>query len=909
MKILFTLLFYLIFTLISQAKDALPILLKSGESLTNSFDRDYYIDESSQILSVAISQDSRYIISGSWDNTIKIWDSQSGKLLKELIGGSFGSWLVKDFEKGKFFRGDDGRFLLKKLDGTRELSSAYPYDNSKETKLTISSDKKSLSIADNHSAILPITIENIGGKNYFLKVIGGGKYLAVKPIYIDKIDKGKKKIFNIEVFAKLPRYNPKPTVSDLNLTIINDKKEIASLSIPVKISSPQVAIDRAEISEDGKNLNIIIKNIGDINIKRAFVKIEKPFENNTTQEIRELDANKTVAISYILPKDTKIDKESKLKLKLFVKNREEELINPPDTKIAPAYEWQIGDGIEIILPKVAWYLYILLMIAIVILGIAIYIFSRYGNSLVVQLSKDPHSLLTMTPELLKEAKERLSKIDRFDTILNTLDISRDRFDETLAFFTMDAEDKAKLFAKRIDAKLENFGRFYRINLSDFELYSVKSFLLYISEESFNITISNAIAENEKIFIIANIDEQNEIAQKAHDKSNYIIAPTNKELNKFLLSYNPKEILVDIFSSCLLSKDISPYQTNGGVENESNFFGRVEELRKIIGSNHNYLIVGARQLGKSSLLKALKRRYDMNPRVNAYLFTMSNEDILSEMKRVFSLDRDSNLEDIISHISMQSKKSIFLIDEADEFIEEDAKNGYKITKAFRKLSQDGKANFIIAGFWTLYYYATSDYQAPLKNFGELIRLGKLEDKACRDLMIEPMKRIGINYENPQIIDRVISRCGNRANLISITCNEVLKIIQNNTITQKDIEYVIEHGTLEDYLKGWEKISGDEKRDTLDRAIIFLTIDRDRFRLSDVVEWLAENGLEDFDENIIYESLERLVVGYFLKKEKDNIKRAYYYSYRVPLFKEKLLYEDIEVHLKREIRRLKELFEIS
>jgi hypothetical protein len=291
---------------------------------------------------------------------------------------------------------------------------------------------------------------------------------------------------------------------------------------------------------------------------------------------------------------------------------------------------------------------------------------------------------------------------------------------------------------------------------------------------------------------------------------------------------------------------------------------------------------------------------MNPNVNSYLFTLRDANLLSEMQEALGLDESHDMERIVSYLSKQKKRSVFLIDEADEFIEADANNDYKMTKAFRKLAQDGKATFVITGFWTLYYYVTQDYHAPLKNFGELIKLGGLEDEACRELMIEPMKRVGVSYDDEEIIPKLVQRCGNRANLIAITCHEALKVIEGSVITQADIEEVIRYSTLEDYLKGWQRISRNEEENTLDRAILFLTLKEERFRLSDVLEMLASVGLASADENKVDESLDRLVIGYFLEKDRGD------YSYRVPLFREKLLYEDIETRLKREVRKLGEIW---
>lgn len=164
------------------------------------------------------------------------------------------------------------------------------------------------------------------------------------------------------------------------------------------------------------------------------------------------------------------------------------------------------------------------------------------------------------------------------------------------------------------------------------------------------------------------------------------------------------------------------------------------------------------------------------------------------------------------------------------------------------------------------------------------------------MIEPMERIGIHYENREMVKLLIECCGNRANFIAITCHEALKIVKDSLVTQENIEHVLCFSSLEDYLKGWEKIShDDEEENTLDRAILYLTLKLEKFRLEDVIELLENRGLE-IDENKIDKSLERLVIGYFFTKDRGT------YSYCVPLFKEKLLYESIDTKLKREIRRL-------
>jgi hypothetical protein len=358
------------------------------------------------------------------------------------------------------------------------------------------------------------------------------------------------------------------------------------------------------------------------------------------------------------------------------------------------------------------------------------------------------------------------------------------------------------------------------------------------------------------------------------------------------------VLVFLFSECLLSKYLSPYQVNAGVVNESNFFGRIEIIRDIMmKENLNYLIVGARQLGKSSIIKALERRYEKNNKIDCYSFTMEDDNIVSEMAIALNLSHNVSLEEIVRKIGESKRKSIFLIDEADKFIKNEKNNGYKVTNAFRKLSQEGKATFVLTGFWTLYFSVTSDYHSPLKNFGELIKLEGLEESACRALMVEPMERIGISYENEIIIKSVIDKCGKRPNLIAITCNEVLKKLNGKVITQKIIDEVFENSTLEDYLKGWGSMSNNTKDNQLDRVIIYLTLKKETFRLVDIVAMLKERKVK-LNVNRISSSLERLVIGFVLNESKKT------YTYRVPLFKEKLLENDIDILLDGDLEGLSE-----
>ncbi len=498
---------------------------------------------------------------------------------------------------------------------------------------------------------------------------------------------------------------------------------------------------------------------------------------------------------------------------------------------------------------------------------------------------------------LKTIKKELKYLFIFQEVLESSDISEEIYEKAINFAYGDNEKRVKIFSERIGAKFKKEGEFYRITLpADFPL-QIGNFLLFITKMSAKEVKNKLDTIPDKVLVI-NDDfvVQNKLYTISLDKTNRIIAPKPDGITKILLDSNPIEKLVDILVEHLLLKDISPYQTNDGINSEANFFGMKEIISSIINTEpKNYIIVGGRQLGKSSLLKALFRRYTDKDDVDSYYITLSSSDIVREICDKLGLE-NSTIEELEKFVLDAPKRIVFLIDEADKFIKEEKENDYKITESFRKLSQEGKANFIITGFWTLYNNVYNDYQAPLKNFGEIIKIEGLEKEACSELIIKPMKRVGIYYEYEKDIDLLIKICGQRANLIAITCSEILKQLDGKVIKNKDIDQVIKNKNLDDDLKGWGALSSDKKANRLDRIIIYLTLQKEKFRLKDITEGLKENNLT-VDIVDVEDSLNRLTLAYVIGKRQGN------YFYRVPIFVEKMLENDIEILLDGDVEEYK------
>ena len=343
----------------------------------------------------------------------------------------------------------------------------------------------------------------------------------------------------------------------------------------------------------------------------------------------------------------------------------------------------------------------------------------------------------------------------------------------------------------------------------------------------------------------------------------------------------------------------PYQTGGGARKESIFFGRQELLTHVLTRDPaNYLLVGGRQLGKSTLLKALERRYRDQPQVTCHYLVLADAELPGELARALGLPRESGLDAVAAHLAEAGEgRHVLLIDEADVFVRAEHERGYPTLARLRSLSEEGRCHFILAGFWDLHEAVTFDYQSPLRNFGETLTLGALEAEACRELATRPMATISISYESPELVERLVKETGQRANLIAIACNELLKGLglEQRTLTAEQVDRALESRPTTNALAGWKELTGTDNPsgNRLDRLLVYATIERESFSLGEALGILEELG-ESVSPDRVERSLERLELAFVLGKDGTR------YSYRVPIFKKRVLAQEPKVLLSQELK---------
>ena len=316
---------------------------------------------------------------------------------------------------------------------------------------------------------------------------------------------------------------------------------------------------------------------------------------------------------------------------------------------------------------------------------------------------------------------------------------------------------------------------------------------------------------------------------------------------------------------------------------------------------SYIVTGGRQMGKSTLLKAIERRLADDPAVDCRYLVLGADDVREHLAAALDLPLDTGLNDIFRHLadSRTEKRKWLLIDEADLFVKADAANGYAVLKKFRGLSEEGRCCFILAGFWELYHSVTFDYQSPVKNFAETLQLGALEPDACRDLAEKPMALLNIGYESEALVDRILAETGGRANLIAIACDALLQNLDmtDRTIREDQVKAVLDGNAIRTALAGWEMLASDRNANRIDRIVVYATVRLDRFSLADLLEILERKACAP-EAEVLRLSLERLELAFILRRQNDR------YEWCVPLFRKIVLRQEPERMLENEIRDMKD-----
>jgi len=234
----------------------------------------------------------------------------------------------------------------------------------------------------------------------------------------------------------------------------------------------------------------------------------------------------------------------------------------------------------------------------------------------------------------------------------------------------------------------------------------------------------------------------------------------------------------IFECGLPYGRVEPYTTDAGQLPPEMFFGREDEIRKILAKTADgSLVYGGRQLGKSALLAHVAATQH-NPEAKRYI-------VRREVKQLGKSERTSEIwrhiasmlpdivapghtgsEDVACDIQSwvtrnRNGRIICMFDEADNFMTKDTRDDYPQLSALKQLMEETSRSFkvVFAGLHNVRRMLIQP-NSPLAQLEEPICIGPLnrtedDKRAAYDLAVSPMRAAGFGFENREAVEEILA----------------------------------------------------------------------------------------------------------------------------------------------------------
>jgi hypothetical protein len=306
-----------------------------------------------------------------------------------------------------------------------------------------------------------------------------------------------------------------------------------------------------------------------------------------------------------------------------------------------------------------------------------------------------------------------------------------------------------------------------------------------------------------------------------------------------------------------------------------FFGRESELRTLsVDLPRNYLVVGSRQMGKTSLLKALERLAQMRHDVNVQFVTLTSGDLPGELASRLNRPRPQSATELYTLCAGTiDHPRLWLLDEADVLVQSNLDPQQDWWRTLRALSQEKLAYFVLSGFWQLHAAARLDSQHPLRNFGNILRLGPLYRDAGRALVTRPMAALQLSYASDSLVERILDETGLHPNLLAQVCSGLIETLDlgQRVFTVDQLEKVFaRYIPLRHSLQALDG-RGAQVESALDRAVVgaalLCAVNGLEPNLQEIQDKLMQYG-KSIPAPVLRASLQRQELAYVLIPSNDR-----------------------------------------
>jgi hypothetical protein len=342
-------------------------------------------------------------------------------------------------------------------------------------------------------------------------------------------------------------------------------------------------------------------------------------------------------------------------------------------------------------------------------------------------------------------------------------------------------------------------------------------------------------------------------------------------------------MLDLISEQLPISALSPYEISSPVIG-SRFFGREYEIRTIL--NHpetNYVIVGVRRIGKTSLLLETRRRMsdtgdqrvffdcsDFNS-TNDYIRAVTTEVAIKERERM-------NLQkfpDFLRRRSVRGRKPLtFFLDEIDHLIEFDRRQNWALMRVLRSSAIQGYCRYILSGFREVIEECLR-VETPLFNFVTALSLSNMSRDETRRLITVPMQNMGVSIDREgDVINQIFEETAGHPNFVQYYCYSLVQLMdreERRQIRPNDLALLYEDQDFERYV--FRTFSSNTTE--LEKAIVYSLVDREQFTNRDVDVALKKRKVRRVTGQQLEQACDSLRIAGILDKQ------GQFFSFATPI----------------------------
>lgn len=251
-----------------------------------------------------------------------------------------------------------------------------------------------------------------------------------------------------------------------------------------------------------------------------------------------------------------------------------------------------------------------------------------------------------------------------------------------------------------------------------------------------------------------------------------------------------------------------------------FIGRKDELQKIEQSDGVNLIYGGRQLGKSALFK--KALFDLDGKQNqravlvdikelncpaaarALSAELIDRNLIPDMETTDDWDLlCRNIERRLRDTNNEITYFLVMLDEADTFIDDCARYGYRPLVALKKVQQSlpGQFKYVLAG---LHNTVKFNRQVALGNNSVIPHMSSLKITPFRslegqELLSEPLSYLGFSLPSKVTVSQILATVNYFPGLIQLYCQKLIESMRAPDYAGYDVKKTPPFVVTDDHLR--------------------------------------------------------------------------------------------------------------